>query len=204
MDGPGQYPRLVEKIFPIFESALSGLEGAEQLPTDGGFIIASNHVDWLDGFFIGAAVWRARRRPVYFLTRSKYYWWSSVILPIPKQKRDIVEHAAAHVRDGKAIVIFPEGQRNPTNQLLPGKTGVVRTAMATGAPVVPLGLTCPAGRNVGQSLLRVLFHRQPVRVRIGPPLTFSAPSGQITNEWLHQETQRLMAAIAPLCGKTTN
>lgn len=186
--------------YPIFQHKLTKVIGSENLPRSGGYIIASNHVDWLDGFFIATAVGLARQTPVYFITKSKYYWWTSVIIQIPRQKDAVVDEAVRHLRLGKVICIFPEGQRNPTKKLLPGKTGVVRMAVEAGVPIVPVGMTCTFGRNVGKSVLNLLSSEHPVSIAIGQPISIDQP--QVMNhEWLHHQTQRVMKAIGPLAGK---
>lgn len=196
------FSRLTKIGYPLFQQKLENVEGSENLPNCGGYIIAPNHIDWLDGFFVATAVGSARNIPVYFLTKSKYYWWTTVIIQIPKNKSAIIDQAVTHVRRGKVIAIFPEGQRNPTKKLLPGKTGAVRIALAAGVPIVPMGITCSYGRNVGQSLLNLMSDKHHVRIRIGQPMKFDPPSGGVSSEWLHAETERLMKAIAPLAGKT--
>ena len=198
----GVYSTLTKIGYPIFGSKISSIKGLEHVPTSGNFIIAANHVDWLDGFFIATAVGQAKRKPVYFLAKSKTYWWTTAILPMPKNKKDSVDVAIDYVRRGKTLVIFPEGERNSSSKLRPGKTGAVRIAVGAGVPIVPLGLTCSTGRNVGQSLVNLMSKHHYVQVEIGKPLTFNIPPGGISHEWLHDQTRRLMRAIAPLSHKS--
>ncbi len=201
MDQQKVFSTLSKIGYPLFQSKIEEVRGVEHLPKKGGYIIAANHVDWLDGFFIATAVGQARHVPVYFLTKSKYYWWTTVIIPIPKRKGDIIDQTVRHLRRGKVITIFPEGQRNPTSKLWPGKTGAVRMAMAAGVPVIPLGITCSYGRNVGQSLVNLMSKNHRVRIHIGKPLEFPSPDG-LSHELLHRQTERLMKSIATLCHKT--
>ncbi len=196
------YSTLSKIGYPLFGSKISEVRGLENLPKNGSFLIAANHIDWLDGFFITTAIGRVKDRPVYFLVKSKSYWWTTIILPIPKRKQDSIDQAAQYIRQGKTLAIFPEGERNPSQKLYPGKTGVVRIALAAGVPIVPLGLICSYGRNVGQSLVNLMSKNHQVKIRIGRPITTTAPSTGVTNVWLHQETARVMKAIAPLCNKS--
>lgn len=197
------YYRVMRRlIYPPFVRKLARVEGAEHLPSSGGFIVAMNHVDWLDGFYLAAAVDRERDRPIYFLTASKNYWWTTLTLPIPTQRESIIATAVDHLRHGRAIVNFPEGMRNPRSQLLLGKTGTVRMAAQADVPVVPVGITCEAGGSMAQSLQHLLSRRFPVTLRFGPVLRFSAGNDDHDGPALHAATARLMAAIAPLAGKT--
>ncbi len=202
MAQPRVYSTLTKIGYPIFGSKLAEVRGLEHLPKKGSYIIAANHVDWLDGFFIATAIGRAKHQPVYFLAKSKTYWWTTIILPLPKQKKDSVAQAVQYLNRGKVLVIFPEGERNPTAKLQAGKTGAVRMAVGAGVPIVPLGLTCSYGRNVGQSLVNLMSKNHAVHIQIGKPLTVHIPPGGISSEWLDGETKRLMRAIAPLCHKS--
>ena len=69
--------------YPVFRPKLKPLVGADHLPRQGGYILAANHVDWLDGFYIAAAVSAVRNVPVHFLTKSNNYWWTQVAIQIP-------------------------------------------------------------------------------------------------------------------------
>ena len=195
------YAALAKIIYPKFRSKVQVLEGGNNLPKTGGYLLASNHVDWLDGFYIAAVIDKLRQVPVYFLTKSNNYWWTEVAIQIPDQKESIVEIAAEHMRQGRVITTFPEGERNNTSTLLTGKTGAVRSAVAAGVPIIPLGITCSAGRSMGQSLQYLFSHDHRVEIRIGQPLKFSSPGPELSHEWLQSETARLMAAIAPLAQK---
>lgn len=186
---------------PIFSPSIT-VRGEDNLPPSGGFLLAANHVDWLDGFFISTAVLQAQKSPVYFLSTSNYYWWTSVTIQIPDRQASIIDTAVTQLRRGKIICNFPEGARNSNQQLLPGKTGTVRMAVLAGVPVIPLGITCSSHRTMGQSFLNVLARREKVQLSFGVPLTFAAPPEGFSKDWLDQETIRLMKAIAPLCHKT--
>jgi 1-acyl-sn-glycerol-3-phosphate acyltransferase len=94
------------------------------------------------------------------------------------------------LREGKVVGIFPEGTRSPDGRMYRGRTGVARLALATGVPVVPVGL-----RNTRPGW------RRPV-VRFGPPLDFSAYAGAGNDrDVLRHVTDEVMAAIHDLSGQ---
>ncbi len=196
------YIALSPIIFPLFQRKITLLSGTEHLPKSGGYILACNHVDWLDGFYIVATVGKHRRVPTYFLSKSNNYWWTGITAKIPNDRSKIIESAVSQLHRGKVICNFPEGVRNTTLTLLPGKTGTVRMAAEAGVPVVPVGITCDAGRTMGQSLQFLFSKQHPVSLAFGEPLMFPKPQGGLTSEWLAQETQRLMIAIGHLALKT--
>jgi 1-acyl-sn-glycerol-3-phosphate acyltransferase len=195
------YPLLRLALLPVSKSALQSVTGQANIPATGGFIIAANHVDWLDGFFIAAAVEQACCRPVKFLTSSNNYWWTGVAVQIPEKKSEIVDHAVKELRVGHIICNFPEGQRNPESTMLPGHTGTVRMAALAGVPVIPVGIIAVSKPSMRDSIRRLRQPDQAVAINFGSPMFFSSPAGGLTGEWLKAETSRLMSAIAPLAGK---
>jgi 1-acyl-sn-glycerol-3-phosphate acyltransferase len=60
-----------------------------------------------------------------------------------ERAKDAKEQACSMLREGKTIAIFPEGKDVPRGQRIPAKTGAVRMALETGAPIIPLGLYAP-------------------------------------------------------------
>lgn len=198
------YKTLSSVVFPIFLSKLKQVEGLEHLPASGGFLIAANHVDWLDGFYIAAIIHHQLHRPVYFLTKTNNYWWTTVTIQIPTSNRGaIISKAVDHVQAQRIICNFPEGERNVTNKLVPGKTGTARMALLAGVPVVPLGISCESGKTMAQSLRYLLSAKHPVQLRFGAPIILGKKSAeQLTTDEVDSGTAAIMSAIAPLAGKT--
>lgn len=195
------YSVLSSIIYPVFNKKLDHVTGVDYLPSQGGYLIACNHVDWLDGFYITATTGKYRGVPTHFLTKSNNYWWTTIAVQIPDDRNTIIDQAVQQLRSGKVICNFPEGERNATPKLLLGKTGTVRMAAEAGVPVIPAGITCEAGRNMGQSIRFLFSNKYRINLSFGEPLRFNVPPTGITTEWLTNETTRLMRAIAPLCGK---
>jgi 1-acyl-sn-glycerol-3-phosphate acyltransferase len=126
--------------------------GIEQIPVAGPAIVAGNHVSALDGIAIPLVVGRDRRRTVRFLAgaeffdRPAYGWALRRYRQIPLRRgegdADALDEAIHAVRSGAIAGIFPEGRVNPSPEegLQWGRTGVARIALATGAPIVPVGI----------------------------------------------------------------
>jgi len=195
------YQTLQSIAYPIFKPKLESVTGVELLPASGGYILAANHVDWLDGFYIAAAVGIARNHQVNFLTSSNNYWWTTAAIQIPKEKSKIIDHAVEELQSGKILCNFPEGQRNPDATLLEGKTGTVRMAALAGVPIVPVGIRCDSGKNMAQSMMYLMSRNHKVAISIGQSFTPQIPPGGITKEWLASQTAILMNTIAPLANK---
>jgi 1-acyl-sn-glycerol-3-phosphate acyltransferase len=69
--------------------------------------------------------------------------------------RETMEQACAVLSSGGTIAIFPEGKDVQLGERIPAKTGAVRMAIRTGAPVIPLGLFAPP-----ENLTPLEFHWQ--------------------------------------------
>lgn len=143
------------------------VRGRERLPESGPFIVAPNHVSYLDPFAVGAALgFRALRR-VYWAGFSgimlrnpffRYFSRLAQVVPVDPVKGVISSMAfgAAVLRRGYGLVWFPEGGRSPTGRLQPFKTGVGALLEHEPVPVVPAliqgtGYILPVSRFVPRS-----------------------------------------------------
>jgi 1-acyl-sn-glycerol-3-phosphate acyltransferase len=152
------HARLWARLSLLMAGARVSLRGAEHLP-DGPVIFMSNHQSNFDiltllAFMPRQIYWIAKKElfdiPVFgaSMRRGGY---------IPLDRSDgrkalkSMDNAAAIIRAGKSLVIFPEGTRSRDLQLLPFKRGGFMLALKAGVPVVPVtingsGRINPAGR----------------------------------------------------------
>lgn len=159
------------------------VEGAGEVPSHGGVIVAANHLSFFDTVVLMQSV----PRRVYFVGKAEYMdsWTTRRLFPalglIPIERRHsrqamaALEAAADVVRDGNVLGIYPEGTRSRDGLLHRGHTGVAQLALMTNAPVVPVGLVGtdhiqPIGARVPRPLRRAC-------VRFGRPIDPSAYGG---------------------------
>jgi 1-acyl-sn-glycerol-3-phosphate acyltransferase len=143
---------------------------------DGPAIYAANHASALD---IWAAV-AAIPRSVRFVAKAEVFrwpvfgWYMTLGGHVPVDRRDharavaSLARAAARVRAGTSLIVFPEGTRSRDNLVHAFKKGPFAIAAQAGVPVVPLAIT-GAGKVTPKDLLHV--HPGPVRVTFGRPVT---------------------------------
>jgi 1-acyl-sn-glycerol-3-phosphate acyltransferase len=189
-------------------------QGLNHVPRQGPVIIAANHISYFDPLCLGVFI-DAAGREVRFLAKSELYrnpllGWvlrSAGQIPVYRESRDAarsLQDAVAAMREGAAVVIYPEGTttRNPDFSPMKAKTGVARLAALTGAPVVPVGIW---GAHLLFTRGKIGPFRRGIRVvvRAGPPMDLGlAPDA--TLEAQGGARDRLMDAIVGLVeeGKT--
>lgn len=164
---------------------LRGYLGAEyidthNIPETGPAIIAANHSSHLDGPLINAASAYARRRPVVFLAAADVYnsnrmfrmmcdTVNCILIKRWENDRIALLKTIRLLRQGRLLGIFPEGQRSRDGSIGEGKSGVALIALATGYPVIPVGIS-----GTFEAFPREARMIKPVKVRLkfGTPLRF--------------------------------
>ena len=189
------------------------VEGADSLPRSGQVIIASNHLSFIDSFFLPLMV----RRRVTFLAKAEYFtkpgikgWASRQFfagtgqVPIDRTGADAAKSALDTglrvLAGGSMLGIYPEGTRSPDAKLYRGKTGVARLALASGSPVIPCAVI---GTDLLQPPGRLLPKLRPrPRLRFGAALDFSDRAGGIGDRDVERAvTNEIIEAIRQLSGQ---
>jgi 1-acyl-sn-glycerol-3-phosphate acyltransferase len=128
------------------------VEGTDLVPSSGPAIVAGNHVSALDGVALALATSSRSGRMTRFLVaaeffRKLWYGWALRLyrqIPLRRGQRDqgALDVAIDTIRGGALAGIFPEGTVNPEPAagLMRGRKGAARIALATQAPVVPVGI----------------------------------------------------------------
>jgi 1-acyl-sn-glycerol-3-phosphate acyltransferase len=122
--------------------------GVENVPTTGGVIIASNHQTYIDPFWLSVPI----KRPTRYLAWSVAFKWPIVgrcltwfgAWPLAVEGSDpaAIRRSLQWLRDGGAVVIFPEGGRSTADgELDRFKAGAVRLALEAGVPILPVTIS---------------------------------------------------------------
>jgi 1-acyl-sn-glycerol-3-phosphate acyltransferase len=156
------------------------VEGLQYVPRTGPVIIAATHLAAIDSLYLCLAL----PRRITFIAKSEYYsgnglrgrfdrWVLRATGQVAVDRSGGAASApalSAAVRildDGGVWGIYPEGTRSPDGRIYRGRTGVIRVAMQTGAPVIPVVLSGtdrvnPRGRR-GWRFARVRIGFGPAR-----------------------------------------
>lgn len=168
----------------------------------GPVILAMNHQSYLDPPLAGIT----SGREVYFLARKTLLnvpvlgWLLPKLNVIPVDQegtdRSALKSLIRLLRAGHPTVVFPEGERTTTGELLPALPGLGFVIAKTLVPVLPMRIfgaheALPRGQG------RLRFH--PITVVVGQPIQFTEADLQPRSKELYQQlSDRVMQAIANL------
>ncbi len=185
------------------------VEGLENIPADGGFIAVANHLSDLDSLTAMRALVDADV-PAFSLAKASLFkvpvlghvFKAGGQIPVYRgtdRAGSALVEAERRLRAGDVIMIFPEGtlSRDPLLWPMTGKTGAARLAMATGAPILPMGQW---GAHEILDSFGGGFHpfpRKEVRVLIGQTFTLEAYGTDTTDH------DRVRAATAEIMSRIT-
>lgn len=195
------YGHLQYWLLPFLRARIQA-RGRERLPSDGGFLLASNHNAWVDTPLLASALYRRVAKKVFFISRSKHYASLGAITIDPQHPSGVLPVALERLAAGHCVVVYPEGRSNPFPWLGRPKTGIARLAHLTGRPVVPVGIRGTFGITPPISIFCFFLWFRRIRLSFGEPLTFERlTQEQLTEERLRVTASRIMEAISDLCDK---
>jgi 1-acyl-sn-glycerol-3-phosphate acyltransferase len=177
--------------------------GLENVPKEGGVILASNHLSFIDSIFLPLVV----SRRVSFLAKSEYFtgkglkgWATRQFLtaagqiPIDrsggKASEDSLNTGLRVLGSGGVLGIYPEGTRSPDAKMYRGRTGVARMVLEAGVPIVPVAMIdTEKAMPTGTRMPKV----RRIGIIIGKPLDFSRFEGMEGDRFvLRSVTDELM------------
>lgn len=183
--------------------------GRRNIPVEGGAILASNHLSFVDSVILPLMI----DRRMAFLAKSDYFTGKGLKgtatrifmkgtgqLPIDrsggKASEASLNTGLQVLGGGELLGIYPEGTRSPDGKLYRGRTGIARMALEAHVPVVPVVMVdtdtmMPIGRRL-PNVVRV-------GVVIGEPLDFSRFQGMEGDRYiLRSITDEIMVALQRL------
>ncbi|AEE46580.1 lysophospholipid acyltransferase family protein [Cellulomonas fimi] len=205
--------RVVARILrpPLLAVTRRDWHGVEHLPTDRGFIVASNHMTNIDPLTFAHFLWDNGFVPKILAKASLFrvpvvgkVLLATGQIPVHRNTAAAGESLQAAVRavaDGDCVAVFPEGTltRDPDLWPMVGKTGVARLALTTQAPVIPVAQWGPQNLLGRYKKLLKPIPRKKITIVAGPPVVLDDLYGRPQdNATLREATERVMAAITAL------
>ncbi|MBN1450207.1 MAG: 1-acyl-sn-glycerol-3-phosphate acyltransferase [Anaerolineales bacterium] len=192
---------LIRLIFNLV--ARVDVSGYEHLPTEGNFVIATNHLGIVDAplafyaldrwdlFVLVGEKWKKK---LFFRWLGKYFNFIFIDRFNPDIKA--LRKVMALMDEGKNLVIAPEGTRSRTGALIEGKPGVSYLATRLGQPIIPVAIAGTEDKVIFGNLKRL--RRSHIVLKAGPAFTLPPLTRENRDEVLKQYTDEIMCRIAAL------
>lgn len=177
------------------------IEGLENIPPEGGCILATNHLSRIDTPFIFIVV---NREDLCALVTDKYRFNPLFALFVNVSdsiwiNREIADFQAiraglARIRKGAILGIAPEGTRSKTGQLNQAKNGVALLAEKANVPILPVALY-----GTESAMYKIRTFRKPViHASFGPVFNLLPVDRNNREEELTRNTDEIMCRIASM------
>ena len=159
------------------------------------YIAVSNHESYADIFLISHFKWEMKWLSKDTMFKIPVMGWMMRMakdIPIKRGKRESVVSAMQGCRDRLSrqvsVMIFPEGTRSPTDELLPFKDGAFKLAIEAGAPILPIAV---AGTKDCMAKHSFAFRKARAKARVLAPI----PTQGMTSADLPALRERTREAI---------
>jgi 1-acyl-sn-glycerol-3-phosphate acyltransferase len=179
------------------------VRGLENVPWNGGFVLASNHWSNVDPWVLSIPFFP--RRSLRYLAKAELFTpfltpllTAAGAFPIRRGERDAeaFKNAVRLVKSGEIVLVFPQGHRQPPGEMerrqSPIHAGAARIALAADAPVVPAAI------KGTERLLRL----GPLRLAYGSPETMEdlrhLPRGKASKVGTDRIMERIYTLYASL------
>lgn len=205
---PGLLARLAVAVSRVLYNTFLNwsVTGRENVPQTGALVVVANHVNVADPMLLICAF----PRWVTYMAKKELFRYpfigallrSGGVVPIARtgtvqEKRNAMRQAEELLARGHVLGLFPEGKRDRTGVLLPGRPGAAVLAAHAGAPLIPVAVS----GTERMSVLNWLWKRPTVTVTIGKPFLLSQTGGRISRSMASELTNEIMLQIAALLPK---
>jgi 1-acyl-sn-glycerol-3-phosphate acyltransferase len=175
------YPPVIGLAHTMFKALdlRFDIKGTEHIPQQGGAVLVSNHIGYLDFVFCGLTA-RPAKRLVRFMAKESVFrhkftgplMRAMKHIPVDRsQGEHAYEHALRSLRSEEIIGVFPEATISQSFTLKRFKTGAARLAQEAGVPLLPMALW-GTQRLWTKGHPRCLRRNQvPITIRVGEPMT---------------------------------
>jgi 1-acyl-sn-glycerol-3-phosphate acyltransferase len=139
------------------------------------YVVVSNHESYADIFLACHFPWEMKWLSKHTIFKIPVMGWMmrmALDVPVHRGKRESGIAALAECRDRLArrvsVMIFAEGTRSPTDELLPFKDGAFHLAIETGVPILPVAI---AGTRNCMAKHSFVFRHAHAKARVLEPIS---------------------------------
>ena len=195
---------ILKRVCWLFSPLMARIrvEGLENIPREGPFILLANHQSFLDPILIQSLC----PRDLHTLTKSTQFgmrffsWVLPRINAIPTRRfkvdPQVVRVILRRLSEGHGIGIYPEGERSWDAEIQPFRRGTMRVVLKAGVPVIPCGVS--GSYDVWPRWSKRL-RRAPVTIRFGEAFAFGPHDDRAERERAVPEaTERIREALESL------
>lgn len=201
------YPIFKRTVLPTARLFLKEVKGIENIPKNGPFIITGNHESYLDPFFIGSIIIPLLNKKMHFLAVKGRFWdllgetiakkWGGCVC-LDEGKEKAFQELLSFLKQEEIVGIFTSS-KSLDGKLKKGKTGVVRLALESRVPILPIGLMGTINIAPRNTLIPKLKR---AKLHIGKPVYLDNYYDKNVNyKLLRKLTDDLMNVISELTGK---
>jgi len=169
--------------------------GQDNIPTDGAFLLVSNHQSFLDPIFCAIAI----KRPLHFLARDSLFrnWFfgrairSVNAIPVSRGKADIatMKKIISILKQGRGVCLFPEGTRCEDGRIRPFKPGLGLLCRRGNAAIVPVVIE--GAFECWPRHKKIFRPGAVINIRYDKPITFEQVKNMTNEELAELLTTRL-------------
>jgi 1-acyl-sn-glycerol-3-phosphate acyltransferase len=112
------------------------------------FVVVSNHESFADILLISHLPWEMKwlsKAELFRIPVMGWMMWIAGDIPVKRgfgpSAVEAMERCREMLRNRVSVMIFPEGTRSKTAELLPFKDGAFRLAIEAGVPILPLAVS---------------------------------------------------------------
>lgn len=147
--------------------------GRENVPTEGNYIICSNHKTQLDPVALGLVT----DRQLFFMAKKELFEKNKCFgallrmlgaFPVERESADVsaIKNAIRFLKKGELFAMFPEGTRTEQMDLNKAKAGISMISVKSKSPIIPVHIESE------------YKFRKPLKLTVGKPFDFKEYYGK--------------------------